>query len=226
MQNEHVVNVLVTAGPTREFLDPVRFLSNRSSGRMGFAVAEQAVRRGHRVRLIAGPVALPVPDGVEVRRVTTAEEMLTAVRADLSWCQALIMAAAVADLRPAVVSGQKIKKQSASLDLKLERTADILDAIRASKGNRVFVGFAAETDNLEAEATRKLGSKGLDLIVANDVSRPDAGFEVGTNKVLLLAANGARADLPVLPKAEVASRLLDWIEEYAEPGLRAGNAQS
>ena len=205
------MKLLVTAGPTREPLDPVRFLSNRSSGKMGYAVAAVAKSRGHEVILISGPVAIEPPD-VKVIQVTTAEEMLVAVDKNIEWCDALVMAAAVADWRPAVVSKRKIKKTDAAPVLYLERTPDILRQVSARKGNRLFVGFAAETENLEEEAKRKLQEKGLDLIVANDVSASDAGFEVDNNRVVLLSAGAKPEALPLMPKREVAERIVSWIE--------------
>ncbi len=211
------MRILVTAGPTREALDPVRFISNRSSGKMGYAVAAAARDRGHTVRLISGPVCLPPPPGLEVVRVVSAADMLEAVVQHVETCEVLVMAAAVADWRPRVVSAQKLKKHLSgrSQVLELVRTPDILATIGSLKGSRVFVGFAAETENLEAEARRKLAAKGLDLIVANDVSRLDAGFEVDTNAVTLFTAAENAVCLPLQPKAAVAEAIVDWIERYA-----------
>jgi phosphopantothenoylcysteine decarboxylase / phosphopantothenate---cysteine ligase len=206
------MKILVTAGPTREPIDPVRFISNRSSGKMGYAVAHEAVRRGHVVRLISGPVQIPPPPGVELIRVETAEQMLAAVRGNLEWCDVLVMAAAVADWRPAVCAAQKMKKSGAPAVLALEPAPDILKTIRPYKGGRFFVGFAAETGDPLPEARRKLVAKGLDLVVANDVTRPGAGFEVDTNEVTLVFADGRVRDLPTMPKTEVAGRLLGEIE--------------
>jgi putative hydrolase of HD superfamily len=214
------MRLLVTAGPTREYLDPVRFLSNRSSGKMGYAVAARAAARGHDVTLITGPSALPEPPGARLVRVTTAEEMLRAVEAGLDGCDALVMAAAVADYRPCVRLGSKLKKDRERLTLELERTPDILGTIRERKGERLFVGFAAETERVEEEAKAKLVRKGLDLIVANDVTRPGAGFDVDTNVVTLLEAAGGVRPLPLMSKADVADRILDWLEAQ-RPGLRA-----
>jgi len=211
------MRILVTAGPTREPLDPVRFLSNRSSGKMGYAVAAVAKERGHEVLLISGPVAIEPPD-VKVIQIMTAEEMLDAVEKNIEWCDALVMAAAVADWRPAMISKSKIKKKSGSdfaPTVHLERTPDILKRVSAKKGARVFVGFAAETENLEEEAKRKLLEKGLDLIVANDVSATDAGFEVDDNRVILFPKDGQPDPLPLMPKPEVAERIIAWIEAHA-----------
>ncbi len=148
------MNMLVTAGPTREAIDPVRFLSNRSSGRMGFAVAAAAAEAGHAVRLVAGPVALDAPAGVERINVLSAENMRAAVAGHVAWCDALVMAAAVADWRPTAASDRKLKKGDGPMRLELERTADILESIKSLKGARIVVGFAAETGDPVAEATR------------------------------------------------------------------------
>jgi len=211
------MRILITAGPTREPLDPVRFLSNRSSGKMGFALARVAARRGHAVTLISGPVALRPPPKVALVPVVTAAEMLAAVKRCIPKCDALIMAAAVADWRPRRVSAQKIKKTTGSRWLRLEPTADILKTVRSKKGRRVFIGFAAETERVLAEARRKLAAKGLDLIVANDVSRPDAGFDVDTNRVTLLEASGGVRALPLMTKLKVSARILDWLEAQPAP---------
>jgi phosphopantothenoylcysteine decarboxylase / phosphopantothenate---cysteine ligase len=206
---------LVTAGPTREPIDPVRFLSNRSSGKMGYAVAAAARARNHEVVLVSGPVSLEVPSGVEVMNVTTAEQMLEAVLGRIDACDVLVMAAAVSDWRPVQTRPHKIKKSESVSALQLARTPDILKRVAARKGKRLFVGFAAETENLREESERKLREKNLDLIVANDVSRPDAGFEVDTNRVTLLSSDGECRELPLMPKSEVAKQLVDWIEHHA-----------
>ena len=206
------MNILVTAGPTREPIDPVRFISNRSSGKMGYAVAAAAARRGHAVVLVTGPVAIPPPPAITLVRVETAAQMLDAVRAHMPDTQALIMAAAVADWRPRACAPQKLKKHASAPVLELERTEDVLKAIRPLKGDRLFIGFAAETERVVEEARRKLAEKGLDAIVANDVSRADAGFEVDTNRVTLITAAGEAQDWPLLPKSEVADRLIRWLE--------------
>ena len=206
------MRILITAGPTREPLDPARFLSNRSSGKMGYALARVAARRGHVVTLISGPVALRPPAKVSFVGVMTADEMLAVVKLHLSNSDALIMAAAVADWRPRRVRAQKIKKTKGPQVLRLEPTPDILKQLRSKKGRRVFIGFAAETERILSGARRKLAGKGLDLIVANDVSRPDAGFDVDTNRVMLLAASGRVQALPLMTKMKVAARILDWLE--------------
>jgi phosphopantothenoylcysteine decarboxylase/phosphopantothenate--cysteine ligase len=206
------MHILVTAGPTREFLDPIRFLSNRSTGKMGYAVASRAAARGHAVTLVSGPVALTPPAGMEVVQVVSARDMLAAVQEHLAACEALVMTAAVADWRPTSTAITKLKKRDMRPVLELEPNPDILLTVRPLKGDRVFVGFAAETDNVLAEADGKLERKGLDLIVANDVSQPDAGFEVDTNRVVFLARGVPPRPLPLLSKLEVADRILDWIE--------------
>ena len=209
------MRILVTAGPTREPIDPVRYISNRSSGKMGYAVARAAASRGHEVRLISGPVHLPAPERVARVAVTTAAEMLDAVRANAGWCDALVMAAAVADWRPARVSAGKIKKGGAAeLLLPLEKTADILKEIMPLKEQRIFVGFCAETGDPRAEARRKLAQKRLDLVVANDVTRPDAGFDVDTNQVWFLASDGTERELPLMPKDAVAQAIVQWVEAH------------
>ena len=206
------MNILVTAGPTREFLDPVRYLSNRSTGKMGYAVARQAVRRGHSTRMVSGPVALAAPEGVEVVQAVSAADMLAAVRSHVEWCRALIMVAAVADWRPAACSLHKLKKDCMSSCLTLERTPDILSALSPLKGDRCFVGFAAETENLESSAKAKLSAKKLDMIVANDVGRTDSGFETDVNQVQWWTADGGTEALPLLDKDDVAQRILNWVE--------------
>ena len=209
-----LMKIIITAGPTRESIDPVRFLSNRSTGKMGYAVAEAAHGVGHEVRLISGPVSLIAPDGVMVVDVVSAADMLKAVQDNLEWCDMLIMSAAVADWRPANVSAIKLKKDAMTGRLALERTADILKTIMAYKGDRIFVGFAAETGDPVPEASRKLKEKGLDIIVANDVLQLDSGFAVDTNQVTLLFANGSSEAWPLLSKHEVAKRLLNVIADY------------
>ena len=200
--------VLVTAGPNREPIDPVRYVGNRSSGRMGYALAAAAWRRGADVVLVSGPTALAPPHGVRCTQVTTAAEMRDAVHRELDAATMLFMAAAVADYRPARPLVQKLKKQAGTLQLELERTADILGELRGLAGDRLLVGFAAETERVVANAERKLRAKRLDLIVANDVARADAGFEVDTNAVVLIDASG-RVEVPLASKAEIAERILD-----------------
>ena len=208
---------LITAGPTREFMDPVRFLSNRSSGKMGYAIAVAARDRGHEVVLISGPVSLSAPAGIRVVSVVSAAEMLDAVSTHFESCDALVMAAAVADWRPVEVSRLKVKKRQADSTLMLEPTTDILMSLMPRKGHRTVVGFAAEMIDVEAEARRKVTTKRLDMIVANDVSQPDAGFDVDTNRVMFITADAPAIPFPVIPKREVAERIVKWVEQ-ARPG--------
>jgi len=183
---------------------------------MGYAVAEAAIARGHDVVLISGPVAIPPPEGARVVPVTTAREMLEAVETHLPWAEALVMCAAVADWRPVRVRAFKIKKKGAPPLIRLTRTPDILSAIASRKGDRIFVGFAAETGSrlLAREAERKRKEKNLDLVVANDVTAPGAGFEVETNQVLFVTEAGIER-LPLMSKREVGDRIIRWIEESA-----------
>lgn len=204
--------VLVTAGPNREPIDPVRFISNRSTGRMGYALATAAWRRGAEVVLVSGPTALPDPHGVRCLRVQTAAEMHDAVLREFRAATVLLMAAAVADYRPATVRAQKLKKTTGPMQLELTRTVDILGALRGKAGRRLVVGFAAETEDVEGNAARKLAAKGLDLIVANDVSAPNVGFEVDTNAVTLIDARG-RHEVPLASKDDVADRILDRVAQ-------------
>ncbi len=201
-------HILITAGPTREPIDPVRFLSNRSTGRMGFAIAQAAAEAGHTVTLIAGPVELPTPPNVRRVDVVTARDMLAAVQRELVQADVLIASAAVADWRPETCSPTKLKKSGMNGVLRLVPNPDILKTILPQKGNRRFIGFAAETGEPTAEAGRKLREKGLDLIVANDVTAPGAGFAVETNRVTLLYPDGRREALPLLSKLDLARRLI------------------
>lgn len=210
------MKVLITAGPTREPLDPVRFISNRSTGKMGFALAQAAAEAGHDVTLIAGPVALPTPEGVRRRDVETALDMLGAVTEALPACDVFISCAAVADWRPERCSPTKLKKAEMEGTLRLVRNPDILKSVRPLKGTRRFVGFAAETGEPTAEAVRKLREKGLDLIVANDVTAPGAGFATETNRVTLLFPDGSREALPLMSKRDVARHILAWLARSAE----------
>jgi phosphopantothenoylcysteine decarboxylase/phosphopantothenate--cysteine ligase len=206
--------LLITAGPTHEPIDPVRFITNRSSGRMGFALARMAKRRGADVVLISGPTNLPFPGGnIQLIPVRTASEMRDAVLEHYEGCSAIIKAAAVSDYRPKSVSSQKLKKMSVSASLELERNPDIIAEIGSAKGNRVLVGFAAETEDLMANAREKLRKKHLDLIVANDVSQPDSGFETETNRVVIIDWAGKAEPLPLMGKDEAANRVLDRVVE-------------
>jgi phosphopantothenoylcysteine decarboxylase / phosphopantothenate---cysteine ligase len=200
--------VLITAGPTYEAIDPVRGLTNRSSGKMGYALAEAAGDRGAEVILVTGPVALEPPPCAEVIRVRSAAEMYGAVTDRLRRATIVVMAAAVADYRPVKAADQKIKKNGDSLTLELEQTEDILAQAGRTKGHGVLIGFAAETQNVIENARKKLEAKGADLIVANDVSSRDSGFEVETNRITLVSAEGSES-LPLLTKREAADRILD-----------------
>jgi phosphopantothenoylcysteine decarboxylase / phosphopantothenate---cysteine ligase len=206
--------VIVSAGGTQEPLDPVRYLTNRSSGRMGYALAEVARDMGADVTLIHAPTALPAIYGVDHVAVRSAADMHDAVLARLAVADLLIMAAAVADYRPDRVAEQKIKKGAGGLSLPLERTVDILGAVAEARANegmpRLVIGFAAETENLLANARQKLENKRLDLIVANDVSASDSGFAVADNRVTLLTVDGEPEALPLMPKEEVAEHILRW----------------
>jgi phosphopantothenoylcysteine decarboxylase/phosphopantothenate--cysteine ligase len=220
LQGERVV---VSAGPTREAIDPVRYLSNESSGKMGYAVARVARRRGAEVVLVSGPTSLPPPVGVRTVHVTTAAEMQRALEVEFRRATVLVMAAAVADYRPRRAAAHKVKKTREALALELERTADVLSGLAARKGRRVVVGFAAETRNAVAEATRKLRDKRLDLVVANDVTAAGAAFGSDTNVVTLVDATARPEALPLLPKDEVAGRILDWVvrrRRRPPPGAR------
>ena len=206
--------VLVTAGPTRESIDPVRFLSNHSSGRMGTAIAAAAWRRGAEVTLVAGPLAVPVPIGTRHVRVESTRDMRAAVEAELPASDVLVMAAAPADYRPADVSTSKLKKTGAARSIALTENDDILASTRGARGDgAVVVGFALETDDLVANARRKLEAKALDLIVLNDAKEPGAGFAVDTNRVTILARGRDEPERqPLMTKHEVADAILDRIE--------------
>jgi phosphopantothenoylcysteine decarboxylase/phosphopantothenate--cysteine ligase len=203
--------VLITAGPTREDLDPVRYITNRSSGKMGYAVAEAAARRGAKVTLVSGPVNLEVPAGVERIDVRTAREMHNAVVDRIAHASIAIFAAAVADYRPAEPHTEKIKKSDGALTISLEPTTDILAEIARNKGQKIVVGFAAETDHVAENARKKLSAKNADLIVANDVTAEGAGFDQDTNIVTLFSRDGRDLALPKLTKSEVAQRILDEV---------------
>jgi phosphopantothenoylcysteine decarboxylase/phosphopantothenate--cysteine ligase len=206
--------VIVTAGPTRESIDPVRVVTNRSSGRMGYRLAEAAWERGAEVLLVAGPVALPDPVGVDVQRVETTLEMEQAVRAELPRADVLIMAAAPADFRPSSPSEGKRPRVDGALAIPMEPTGDVLDGTRGvRKPGSMIVGFALETGDALAKGLAKLERKGLDLIVVNDALEPGAGFEKDTNRVALLGSDGTRAILPLQSKREVADAILDRVEQ-------------
>ncbi len=202
--------VLVTAGPTREPLDGVRYISNPSSGRMGYAVAAAARRRGAAVTLVTGPTELPAPFGVEVVRVTTGAEMRQAVLDRFAGCHVLVKTAAVTDYKPAAVRGGKNK--DAAWNLQLEKVGNILEELAPVRSGQVVVGFAAEVGDPGPEGARKREARGLDLVVANDVSEPGSGFGSATNRAVFLHADGRREDLPLLPKTALADRILEAIQ--------------
>lgn len=205
--------VLVTAGPTREPIDAVRFISNPSTGRMGYALAAAARDRGAKVILVSGPTHLVPPDDVEVIGVTTAAEMGRTVQEHAERCPIIIMSAAVSDFRPTESFDRKIKKEDAAHSIALTRTEDILQGLGSNKAGRILVGFAAETDDLVKNAMEKLKRKNLDLIVANDVGRKDSGFAADTNAAVLIDRTGVARELPLMPKSELASRIIDTIVE-------------
>jgi phosphopantothenoylcysteine decarboxylase/phosphopantothenate--cysteine ligase len=215
------VRVVVTSGPTREPLDPVRFIGNRSSGKMGHAIATEALSRGATVTLISGPTALPDPPGATVVRVETAAEMASAAGSAFKKCDLFIGAAAVSDFRPRAVSPTKLKraaptptlprKRGRARTVELEPTEDIIAGLAKGKKKQVIVGFAAESEDLLKNAKAKLDSKGLDLIVANDITEPGSGFDTDTNRVTLLFRDGRSEALPLMTKREVAARVLDAV---------------
>lgn len=204
--------ILITAGPTREKLDAVRFFSNRSTGKMGYALAAAARDAGFEVVLVSGPVALPAPAGVELVRIESAAELAEAVKSRAGAMDVVIMAAAVADYRPRHSFEGKLKKQPGDLVVTLERTEDVLSSLGASKPpGQILVGFAAETDDLLANARDKLVRKNLDWIAGNDVGRSDRGFGSEDNAVTLLARDGRRIDLALAPKSVIAARIVEIV---------------
>lgn len=205
--------VVVTAGPTRERIDPVRFLTNFSSGKMGYAMAQAAAELGAETILISGPVSLPAPSGVKRVMVESAEDMLQAVKAEYADSDFVIKTAAVADYRPKILHGQKMKKQEGDASLELERTADILHYLGTQKGRQVLIGFAAETNDVSHYAKSKLDRKNADYIIANDVTESQAGFESDTNKVTIFGKEDFEQSFELLPKQELARQLLKLIVE-------------
>ena len=206
------MKVMVTAGPTRELIDPVRFLSNPSTGKMGFAIASALLERGHEVLLVTGPVSLESPPGAQVIHVVSADDMLQAVKAEMGVCDAIIMSAAVADWRPRSMSATKLKKGGDSLSLELEPTVDILREIAPLKGKCVLGGFAAETGDPAEEARRKLRDKGLDVIFANDVSAAGSGFESDTNQLICIRADGGEEIWPLMSKLDAGGKVAEVLE--------------
>jgi phosphopantothenoylcysteine decarboxylase/phosphopantothenate--cysteine ligase len=222
LRNETIV---VTAGPTCEDLDPVRFLTNRSSGKMGYALAQAAARRGARVILISGPTRLLPPHGVQFVSVRSTEEMHRAVLEHFSGATALIMAAAVADYRPVAARTQKIKRTGEHLTLELESTPDILADVARGKGDRIIIGFAAETSEVARHARGKLESKQADVIVANDVTAEGAGFDHDTNVITLYSRDGSEKSFPRMPKIDAAHRILDQLRAMRNPARQISETQ-
>lgn len=201
------MKTVISAGPTREFIDPIRFISNSSSGQMGYALAAESLRRGHEVVLISGPVAIKAPEGVKLIPVVSAAEMAEAVKREFVDCDCCIMSAAVADYRPVNLHDHKMKKSPGNIFLELERTEDILKSLGSmKKPEQLLIGFAAESEDLVANAIGKLKRKNLDWIIANNISD---GFAKSTNACILLGRNGERLEFPVCPKTELAAKLLD-----------------
>jgi phosphopantothenoylcysteine decarboxylase / phosphopantothenate---cysteine ligase len=213
------VRFVVTAGPTREPIDPVRFLSNRSSGKMGYAVAEAAIEAGHEVTLISGPVCLLAPDGAHVVSIQTSDEMYEAVRRAVGDCDVLVMCAAVADYKPAKYSEQKLKKKSAAWSLDLAPTRDILASIADQNRSFLVVGFAAETENVVANAEKKIRAKNCDMLVANDVSSSAYGMESAENEVTIFFRNGETKQISRAPKKNIARELVKIISNIREKCL-------
>ena len=203
--------LVVTAGASREPLDPVRYISNRSSGKMGYALARAAARRGAEVVLISGPTALVAPAGVKLTAINTAAEMRQAILDEYATCSGVIMAAAVADYRPVQFSADKIKRGTAPLDLRLEPNPDILKELGQRKDGKLLIGFAAETRNLNANAEKKLREKNLDMIVANDVTKEGSGFDGDTNIATIIDRRGATHSLPLMGKDELADHIFDHL---------------
>ena len=210
------MKILITAGPTREALDPVRYLSNRSSGKMGYAVAQAAAKKGHEVLLISGPVNLPAPEGVALQKVTSAQDMYDAVQTGICGCEIAIYAAAVADYRPVQVAAQKMKKQAERVVLELEKTQDILGSARSVFGyTGVLVGFAAETQDLELHASDKMMRKGCDLLIGNRVDLPGIGFDSDDNEITLFRP-GEPPSAPIRgSKHELAQHIIHLAETLA-----------
>ena len=205
------LRIVVTAGPTQEAIDPVRYLTNHSSGKMGYAIARQAANRGAEVVLVSGPSSQSAPAGVTVVPVKSAQDMFAAVQQEYAAADAVIKAAAVADYRPKTVASQKIKKSDGDWILELERNPDILAWLGAHKNKQILVGFAAETNDVQQNALSKLQRKRLDLIAANDLTEQHSGFARDTNKITLYGADGSVTELPVLSKEQAADALLDKV---------------
>jgi phosphopantothenoylcysteine decarboxylase / phosphopantothenate---cysteine ligase len=213
------VRFVVTAGPTREPLDPIRYLSNRSSGKMGYAIAEAAIEAGHEVVLISGPVNIDAPKGAKLVAVSTSDEMYDAVDRHLAGADVMVMCAAVADYKPATVSEQKIKKRREPLSLDLVPTRDILASLGKEDRQFLLVGFAAETNELEENAQKKLREKNCDIIVANDVSAADSGMERDENEVTILFRNNEKKKISRAPKKIIARELVKIFSNIREKRL-------
>jgi phosphopantothenoylcysteine decarboxylase/phosphopantothenate--cysteine ligase len=210
------VKFLITAGPTREPIDPVRYISNRSSGKMGYAIAQAALDAGHEVILVSGPVCIEAPRGAQLVAVTTSDEMFDAVHAHLGGIDIAVMSAAVADFKPANYSAQKIKKISAPEKISLTPTRDILSSLGKLQKKFLLIGFAAETNSLAENARKKLHEKNCDLVVGNDVSRMDTGFEGDDNEVTLFYKRGETFFLPREKKLRLAKKLVKIFEKLQE----------
>ena len=211
MSNASSIRCLITAGPTREFIDPVRFISNPSTGKMGFSIAEAAIKAGWNVDLVSGPVALEEPKGVILYPIVTAEEMFHQVDALFDACDILIMTAAVCDFRPVIYHTHKEKKGDASNNVEFERTADILKIMSERKAHQTVIGFSAETRDVVSNAMEKLVSKKLDYIVANEVGKLDSGFAADTNKIHLIAADGSSVKLGPSTKSAIAEKIIQLV---------------
>jgi phosphopantothenoylcysteine decarboxylase/phosphopantothenate--cysteine ligase len=213
------VRFVVTAGPTREAIDPVRFISNRSSGKMGYAIAEAARARGHEVTLISGPASVAPPPGTQLISITTSDELYDAVHRAVPACDVLVMCAAVSDYKPAATSKQKLKKRRAPFALKLIPTNDVLASLPKENRRYLVVGFAAETHDLRINAQKKLRTKKCDVIVANDVSRSDAGMESDENEVVIFFRNGESQKISRTSKKNIARELVKIISKMLEKSL-------
>ncbi|WP_066068504.1 bifunctional phosphopantothenoylcysteine decarboxylase/phosphopantothenate--cysteine ligase CoaBC [Neobacillus soli] len=216
--------VVITAGPTREKIDPVRFISNHSTGKMGYALAEEAKKQGAHVILVSGPVHLPAPSGINMVKVESAEEMYNAVMGYFDLADVVIKTAAVADYRPKISYDHKVKKQAGDTSIELERTKDILFELGKRKNGQVLIGFAAETEKVEEYAGKKLTTKNADMIVANNVKAAGAGFGTDTNIVTLFKRNGTVTELPLMSKSAVAKRIIEEITSLLKDMGKNGNS--
>ena len=213
------MRIVVTAGPTREPIDPVRFISNRSSGKMGYAIAQAARDAGHEVTLITGPATIELPEDVDVVPIITSDELFDAVHKHVCHCDVLVMCAAVSDYKPAKFSTQKLEKQRDAFTLELVATRDILASLPPNNREYLVIGFAAQTHDLEQSALRKLHEKNCDAIVANDVSRSDSGMESDSNEVMIFCRDGQRKTIPRARKITIARELMKIISELQQKSL-------